>query len=63
MNLRQTFPFAMFIAGVTMMGCSSSSETISPNQAGEVEILEYCAGDKYKSLTKTTFEQRQLGKA
>ncbi|MEC7692860.1 MAG: hypothetical protein VX446_00625, partial [Bacteroidota bacterium] len=49
MNLRQTFPLAVFIAGVTMMGCSSSSETISPNQAGEVEILEYCAGDEYKS--------------
>ncbi len=48
MNLRQTFPLAMFIAGITMMGCSSG-ETITPNQAGEVEILEYCAGDEYKS--------------
>ena len=48
MNLRQTFPLAVFIAGVTMMGCSSG-ETITPNQAGEVEILEYCAGDEYKS--------------
>ena len=48
MNLRQTFPLAVFIAGVTIMGCSSG-ETITPNQAGEVEILEYCAGDEYKS--------------
>ena len=48
MKFGYSFSFALLIAGITFMGCSSS-ETITPNQAGEVEILEYCAGDEYKS--------------
>jgi len=48
MKFGYSFSSALFIAGITFMGCSSG-ETITPNQAGEVEILEYCAGDEYKS--------------
>ena len=48
MKFGYSFSSALLIAGITFMGCSSG-ETITPNQAGEVEILEYCAGDEYKS--------------
>ena len=47
MNLRITLPLALIVASAAMTGCSNKSMT--PKQAGEIEILEYCAGDEYKS--------------
>ena len=47
MNLRITLPLALIVATAAMTGCSNKSMT--PKQAGEIEILEYCAGDEYKS--------------
>ncbi len=47
MNLRLTLPLALCLAGTALTGCSDKS--ITPKQAGEVEILEYCSGNEYKS--------------
>lgn len=47
MNLRITLPLALLVAGAAFTGCSDKSMT--PKQAGEVEILEYCSGNEYKS--------------
>ena len=47
MKLKNALPFAFLVAGAALTGCSNNNMT--PKQAGEVEILEYCSGNEYKS--------------
>lgn len=47
MKLCNLLPVALIAVGSALTGCSNKSMT--PKQAGEIEILEYCAGDDYKS--------------
>ncbi len=47
MKLKIAFPLAFLVAGAALTGCSNKNMT--PKQAGEVEILEYCSGSEYKS--------------
>ena len=47
MKLKNALPFAFLVAGAALTGCSNKNMT--PKQAGEVEILEYCSGNEYKS--------------
>ena len=60
MNLRITLPLALLVAGAALMGCSNKSMT--PKQAGEVEILEYCSGNEYKS-DKNRFRASATGQS
>ena len=47
MKLKNALPFAFLVASAALTGCSNKNMT--PKQAGEVEILEYCSGNEYKS--------------
>ena len=60
MNLRITLPLAFLVAGAALTGCSNKSMT--PKQAGEVEILEYCSGNEYKS-DKNPFRASATGQS
>jgi hypothetical protein len=48
MILRNTLPFALMAAGIAFAGCNGN-KSMTPKQAGEIEILEYCSGEEYTS--------------
>ncbi len=48
MNIQITLPVALMAAGLAFAGCNNN-KSMTPKQAGEIEILEYCAGEEYKS--------------
>lgn len=47
MSLKYTLPLAFLVAGAALTGCSNKD--ITPKQAGQNEIIEYCSGSEYKS--------------
>jgi hypothetical protein len=50
MNNTYTLGIAFSALALTLAGCSPNS--ITPSQAGEVKIEEYCTGDKYNTDSK-----------
>ena len=60
MKLKNALPFAFLVAGAALTGCSNKNMT--PKQAGEVEILEYCSGNEYKS-DKNNFRASATGQS
>lgn len=49
MKVRLTPTLAsLFVGGLLLVGCKGG-QSVTPNQAGEIEILEYCAGEEFKS--------------
>lgn len=48
MTLRNILPLALLLGGATLAGCNGG-KSITPKQAGEIEILEYCASEDHKS--------------
>ena len=52
---------SVLLGGALLTGCKGG-ETLTPNQAGEVEILEYCAGEEFRS-DKNTFRATATGES
>ncbi len=62
MNFRLTLvASSVLLGGALLTGCKGG-ETLTPNQAGEVEILEYCAGEEFRS-DKNTFRATATGES
>lgn len=60
MNFSNTLPVVLMLAVAIMSGCSDKSMT--PKQSGEIEILEYCAGEEYRS-DKSHFRASATGQS
>jgi hypothetical protein len=61
MKLHHTLPFMILAGSAALFGCKGG-EMVTPNQAGEVEILQYCSGDEYKS-DKDHFRESATGES
>ena len=48
MTLRHILPLTL-AAGTLLLASCNGSKTMTPKQAGEVEILEYCSSEDYRS--------------
>ena len=48
MTLRHILPLTL-AAGTMLLASCNGSKTMTPKQAGEVEILEYCSSEDYRS--------------
>ena len=61
MILRNFLPLALLLGGATLAGCNGG-KSITPKQAGEIEILEYCSINEYPT-DKDHFRASSVGES